>query len=174
MEDFLDQADVQMQQEGAVEQQKPPPPALGVAVELQAADGKVRLAPQLDGHPDERGQRVAVAIENEPVGGGDAVARARVVKAQDKRVVEHSRSLEDGAAAGTAAQDGDIEALAEREVHLDGGFIGVTQDDEISREGPESQEFIAAAGFAEVQQGLVASEVFLGGPQGEIAKFHVL
>ena len=67
-----------------------------------------------------------------------------------------------------------VSLLAEGEVDLGGGFVGVTQDDEVLRQRPEAQEFVAAAGFAEVEQRLVAGEVFLGRPQREVAEFHVL
>ena len=55
-----------------------------------------------------------MALENELVGGGDAVARAGVVDAQDQGVVEHAGPLENGAAAGAAAQDGDGEFAGRR------------------------------------------------------------
>ena len=115
-----------------------------------------------------------MALENELVGGGDAVARAGVVDAQDQGVVEDARPLEDGPAPGAAAQDGYGELLAAREVHLGRGLIGVAQDDEIFRQGPEAQEFVAAAGLTEVEQHLVAGKVLLGRPQGEVAELHVL
>ena len=74
---LLDQAEVQVQQEGAVEEQEAPAAALGVAGELEAANGEVGLAPPFDGGAEQRGQRVAVALEDELVGGGDAVAAGR-------------------------------------------------------------------------------------------------
>ena len=57
-------------------------------------------------------------------------------------------------------------APAEGEVDFGRGFVGVAQDDEVLRRRPEAQQFVAAAGFAEVEQRLVAGEVLLGRRQG--------
>src|ERR1017187_8399118 len=96
-----------MQQEGAVKQEKAAAAALGVTGKLEAAKGEVGLAPPFDGRLNEPGQGIAVSLQYELVGGGNAVARPGFVDAQNQRVVEDARSLEHGSAPGAAAQDGD-------------------------------------------------------------------
>ena len=65
-------------------------------------------------------------------------------------------------------------APAEGQVDLGRGLVGVAEDHEVLRGRPEAQEFIAVAGFAQVEQRLVAGEVLLGRRQGEVAELHVL
>src|ERR1035441_6239604 len=163
-----------MQQEGAMEQEKASAAALGITGKLEAAKGEVGLASPFDGRLNEPGQGVAVSLQDELIGGGNAVARPGFVDAQDQGVVEDARSLEHGPAPGAAAQDGDAEFPADGQVDLRGGFVGVTDHDEVLRRSPEAQEFLAAAGFAEVEQRLVTGEVLLGRRQYEVAEFHVL
>ena len=73
---LAEQVEVQIQQEGAVEDQAATVAALGVAGEFQAAEGEVGLALALDGSGEQRGERGAVAFEDQGIGGGDGVAGA--------------------------------------------------------------------------------------------------
>ena len=173
-EGFFDEAEVEVEEEGAVEEEAAAVAALGVAGELESANGEVGLALPLDGGHEERGQGVAEAFEDEAVGGGDAVEGAGVGDAEDQGVVEDAGALQDGAAAGAAAQDGDGVLLTEGEVGFGGGLVGVAEDNEVAGQGPEAEEFVALAGFAEVEEDLVAGEVFLGRREGEVAEVHVL
>ena len=100
---LLDQGNVQVQEEGAVEDEEAAAAALGVAGELEAADGQVSMALPLNLRSDERGQRGLVSFENKLVGGGDAVERACVVETQHQRIVQDAWPLQDGPAPRGAA-----------------------------------------------------------------------
>jgi hypothetical protein len=82
--------------------------------------------------------------------------------------------LQDGAATGAAAQDGDGELLAEREIHLGSCLVGVAEHHEILGQLPEAQDRVNAARLAELEQDLVAGEVLLGRREREITQLHVL
>jgi hypothetical protein len=156
----LDQGNVEVEQEGAVKDEELALAPLGVAGELDAAQGEVGMALALDRGPEQRGQGGLVAFQNGLVGGGDAAERPGAVEAQDQRVVEDARALQDGAAAGATAQDRDRVGPAEGQVHLPGGLVGVAYDDEVLRRLPEAEQVAGPAGFTEVEQRLVAGEVF--------------
>ena len=72
-QNLFEQPEVQVQQERAVEEKETPAAALSVAGTLQAANGKVGLAPPFDGCLNELGKGIAVALKDELIGGGDAV-----------------------------------------------------------------------------------------------------
>src|ERR1035438_3316801 len=139
-----------MQQKGAMEQEKASATALSVTGKLEAANGEVGLAPPFDGRLNEVGQGIAVSLQYKLVGGGNAVARPGFVDAQDQRVIEDARSLEDGPAPAAAAQNGNAQFPADWQVDLRGGLVGVTDHDEVLRRSPEAQQLLAAAGFTEV------------------------
>ena len=102
-QNLFEQPEVQVQQERAVEEKETPAAALSVAGTLQAANGKVGLAPPFDGCLNELGKGIAVALKDELIGGGDAVEWAGVVGAHNEGVIEHTRSLEHGPAPRAAA-----------------------------------------------------------------------
>ena len=111
-------------------------------------------------------------VEDEIVGGSDAAGGAGLVDAEEQRIIENSRSLDDGAAAGAPAQDRDLMVAAVGEVDLGVRVVGVAKDDEMTGRFPEAEQLILPAVLAEVEQGLIAGEVFLGRRQGQVADFH--
>jgi len=173
-EGLLDEAEVQVQEEATVKQETALVPTLGVAAELEPADGEVCLAAPFNGGVKQRSKGIPEAFQDEAIGGADAVEVLVVVDVEDEGIVQDTRALQDGAAAGAATEHGDGVLLTEREIGLGGGFVAVAEDDKVAREVPEAEEFVALSGFAEVEEDFVTGEVFLRGPQGKVAELHVL
>ena len=106
--------------------------------------------------------RRAVLAHDELVGGGDAVQRAVVGDPQNQRIVQAAGTLHHRAAAGTAAKNRNSLRFTRRDVDLRRNFVGITDDDKMFARFPEAQDFPAVAGFASIQQRLVAGEIFGG------------
>ena len=89
------------------------------------------------------------------------------VMRQDQRIIQATRSLHDGPAAGAAAENRNLPRLARGHVHFGLNLVRVADDDERLRRFPKTQRFMSGAGFAPIQQRLVAGEIF--GGRGECA-----
>src|SRR5438552_1825727 len=147
----FDERQIKVQQKRAVEEEKTLPASLGIAGKFETADGEVGVALHFDLGLEEGGQGGLVAFEDESVGGGDAVERAGGIGAQNQGVVQATWSLQDGPAAGAAAQDGNGIPLAVREVDLGRDPVAVADDDEVLRRLPEAEQFPHKPCFAEVE-----------------------
>ena len=67
---------------------------------------------------------------------------------------------------------GDRILAAKRKVCLGSRLIGVTEDDKVIGRLPNAEKFARDARFAEIEENLVASEVFGRGFEGKIAEVH--
>src|SRR5437762_2598298 len=111
--------------------------------------------------------------ENETIGGRDAVMGTRFIDAQDQRIIETARPLENSATTGASTQNRNSILLAKGHVNLLAGLAGISEDYKIAWRFPNSKQFARFAFLAEVEQGFVAGEVLFRRGQGQIAVVHV-
>src|SRR6266566_3808243 len=166
------QPEVKVQQKRAMKNEKMLFAPLCVAGELESADGQVGVALQLDRPFDQRSNGRPVPAHDELICGWNAMKRARFCDAQNQRVIETTRPLEDSPAAGGAAQDGDCAQLTKGEIDFLSDFAGITEDDEVSSGFPETQQFAGQTLITEVQKGFVARQILRRRRQSEIAVLH--
>lgn len=167
-QDPLDQVQVEMQEEGAVEEQVGAGSFLGIAGELAAGAGEVGDALEAQGLTEESGEGVAVAAEDPAVGAGDAGQIGVVVQGQDQGIVEAAGALEYGATAAATAQDRQAKALTGLEIYFGGGGIGAAEHDERAGGFPTAQHLAVRLLGAPFEQGLVQRQICLGQGAGVI------
>jgi hypothetical protein len=145
-----------------VKNQTPIVAPLRVAAKLKTANGKVGATLAFNARANERGHRFLVTLHDKFVCGFDAVARTRGVNPKDQGVVQNAWTLQNCSASGATPQDGNGIGAAERKIDLGFGFVCVSYHDEVAWWFPKPQHLAGAVGLAQFQQGLVASQVFLG------------
>src|SRR6266849_1370817 len=107
--------------------------------------------------PQQRGECLLVLLKNEVVGARNALKRAAGFDWQKQRIIETAGPLQDGAAAGTAAQDGDGMLAAKGDIDFRVDCISVTDDDKILNGFPKTENAFSTAILAKVEQSLIAS-----------------
>jgi hypothetical protein len=147
---------------------------LGVAGEFKAGDGEISVALLLDGRLEQGTQGRLVPSQNELVRRGDAMEWAGGIGAQNQRIVQNSRSLQNGSASCAAAENGNGVLLAEGEVDLGCCLVGVAKSDERLCRFPKTEQLIRKSRFAQAEQRLVARQIFRRRGQGEVAMVHLL
>ncbi len=130
------------------------------------------MAVDFDWGADEGLQGQLLALEDELVGAGDGLEGAAVRDAEDEGVIEAAGALEDGATTAAAPEDADLAVAADGEVGFERGLVGVAEDHEGFGWLPEAEDFVLGAFFAQVEEGLVAGQVFGRGGEGEVDIFH--
>ncbi len=141
---------------------------LSIARKLEAAQGEIALALQSNGRLENGSKRFDVTFKNELVGSWDAMEGAGDIGAQDERIIEGTRTLEDRSASRAATKNWNRILLAERQIDFGAGAVGVAEDDKILRRFPKAEKFAAETVFAEIEQGFVAGEIFRGGGKSEV------
>jgi hypothetical protein len=116
--------------------------------------------------------RRAVAAHDKLVGDGDAVERAVLGDWQHERVIEAAGALHDRAAAGAAAKNRNFPRFARGHVHFGCDLVRVANNDERLRRFPEAQALRAFAGFAPIEQRLVARQIFSGRGKCQVEMAH--
>ena len=132
-QDALDEFDVEVEQKRSVKEQAVFFPALGVAGNFQVGQREIADAANFKRVAENRAERVVVALEDVVVGLGDAGKRTGFGDAEDEREIQAAGALDDGAAAGAAAQDRHAGALRGVEMNFGRGLVGVAEDDERRR-----------------------------------------
>ena len=91
---------------------------------------------------------------------------------QKQGVVKTPGALQHGAAAGTTAVNRNCFALSSCHVELGGNFVCIANNDKMFARFPKAEDFFAIAGFAPVEQRLIAREVFDGRGESQVEQFH--
>lgn len=106
-EQLLHPLQIQMEEQGTVEEENVPLSALGVAGNFHGSQRQVGVALDGDRLAQQRLERPAMALQDKAVRLADGLKRGARLDAEDQRVIQAAGTLEDRSAAGTAAQDGD-------------------------------------------------------------------
>jgi len=160
LQEFTDEAQITIQQQGAVEEEEMLATALGVAGEFEVTQAKIGMP--ADGYGG-RGKQFrdgrAIFLYDILVRGGDIAGGAGFGNLQNQGIIQATRQLHDGAAAGTAAKDRNSTLFAGGDVHLGSDLIGITHNDKHRLRLPKYEGFVAGAGLTQVQQGFIRCEV---------------
>lgn len=158
----------------AVEEEGGPLSALGVAGELAAVDGEVRVAFHGDLAWEEGGEGLALTFHDPAVGAGDGFEFRVESDGQREPVVQAAGALDDGAAPAATAEDVDAVALAGVDVNLAGDGLAVPDDDPVCGGFPEPEKAGAAVFVDVVERSFVEGEEVLGRVQatGEALGFR--
>lgn len=130
--------DIEMEQEGAVKQEKATFPVLRIARKFARPEGKVAMALNFDSRADQGFQGLLERSQDERVCLGDALKRTSMIDPQDQRIVKAPRALQNGPAAATSPENGDVVGLAGGQINIGVNLAGVSQDDEVIRGLPKS------------------------------------
>src|SRR3989338_453422 len=125
-------------QKGTVKQQTAAPAVLGVAGKLARPEGQVALTLNFDSRADQGFQGALERFQDERVCLGDALKRTSMIDPQDQRIVQAPRALENGPAAATSPENGDVVGLTGGQINIRVHLAGVSQDDEVIRGLPKS------------------------------------
>ncbi len=169
---LFQQIQVEVQEEAAVKEQGVAASPLGIAGELQAVDGEVGVTFFAHGVTQEGAQNPSMALEHVVVALGDALKKGRAVEAENEGVIENPGPLENGAAAGAAAQHRQIMLAAKSLIDFGSNRVGVADNDEVTGRFPETQDFALGGVVAVVEQRLVQGEVFFGRLEGQVKVLH--
>src|SRR5207249_10639961 len=110
---------------------------------------------------------------DEAIGGGDAMQWLPFGDSQNERVIQAARTLEHGPTTTAPPQHRDFFHSANFPIDLLRHSIPVTEHDKITVRLPKPENLIGAVDFAEIEQRLVAREVFLGRGQNHIKAGHI-
>ena len=153
----------------------PTPAALGVARKFQVAKRQIAVtlnANSFNSIANNRREKLPVFFHDELVGFADVSQRTGVWNSQNQRVIEAAGTLQDRAAAGAAAHHRDAIVPGLVEIGFSADFVRVTEHQKMFRWLPDAQSFASLAGLGQIEQRLIASEVFRRRRQCEIEKLH--
>lgn len=165
-EPAFDEFEVEPGEEGAVEEQGGPFPALGVAGELAAVPCEVGVTEDGDIAGEERCEGIALARHDGLVGTGDRGELRSGVDGEADGVVQATRALDDGSAAAASAEDGYSFGAASVEAGFAGAGLAIADDDPVGGSGPEPQGGGDFLGFECVEHGFIPGEEFVGREPG--------
>ena len=171
----FDPLHIEIDQKTAVKQQVPAPAALGVAGKFQITQRQVAVPLNADGGDPgagQRGEELPVFIHDELIGLADVGERAGVGNPQNQRVVETAGALQNRAAAGAAPQHRQAILPGLGEIDLGSNWVGVAKHEKMLGRLPDAEDFRRRPGLAQVEERLVAGEIFRRCRQCKIKKLH--
>ncbi len=179
-QNLAQKCNIKVQQKRSMEEQKMFTAPLRVARKFQIVEAKVSMTVNDDfgsrtlrlGLGVKRFNRRPVTFHDEPVGRGNVAKWTVFGNFQNKSVAKTTGTLHHGAAAGTAAINGNSICVASCHVDFGCHFIGIANNDKILGRFPKAKNFFTGAVFAPLEQHLVACEVFGGRGERQVEKSH--
>jgi len=137
-QESFQERDIEMEQEGAVKQEKSTFPVLRIAGKFARPEGQVAMTLNFDSRADQGFQGALERFQDERVCLGDALKRTSMIDPQDQRIVKAPRALENGPAAAASPENGDVVGPAGGQINIGINLAGVSEDDEVIRGLPKS------------------------------------
>ena len=147
-------------------------PPLRVAGEFQTSFRKVGATRDFNGLPQQIRTGLSVTFHDELIRSRDTMAWPGIIDLQDQAVVQHTRPLQNSAAAAATTVNGNSLVPAESQIYFSFGLVAITENNKISLRFPEPQNLAHFASFGGLEQSFVAGKVLSRGWEGQVAKVH--
>jgi hypothetical protein len=164
VEEGGDTGQIEVEEEGPVEHEGGLTPTLGVAGEFAVTEDEVGVTADPGRAGEEGAKGIADPGKDPVVGAGDGFEFGMEGDGECDGVIEATRPLDHGPAAGTTTKDGNAPGMAGIGIDFPGDGLAVADDDPVDGAFPEPDQGAGLVGIDGIQGGLIPGQTgFRGG-----------